>query len=345
METSTGMIALMLILIAGVINGSFALPTKHVKKWQFENVWLQYAIWAFLIAPWVIAYFMVPQITSVYAEINTNLLWIMILGGFIMGAGQVCFALAMNMIGLGLGFVINLGIGILLGFLLPLIFQHPDQISSPFGVVTLLGCFIAIIGLIFSHKAGKLHHSLKSISESERQKHSKHYNLGVLLAILAGLSSAGQNFSFSMTEPMQQVALAKGASSVGASIVMWPGFLLCTFIPYALYMIYLIRKNNSFSNFKAAGTGKYYLFGPFMGLCWYGSLIFYSKATNLIGSLGPLVGWPLFMIFIILTSNFWGWRSKEWEGSTSKVRATLWIGLSLLIIAVIVLGYSNTLHS
>lgn len=345
MNISANFMALILILIAGIINGSFALPTKHVAKWRFENIWLQYSLWAFVILPWVIAYFMVPQITSVYAEISPALFWIMVVGGLLMGVGQVCFALSMKMIGLGLGFVVNLGIGILLGFLLPLLFQHPEQIATPFGFMTLLGCLLAILGLIASHQAGKLHHKGKPIGSKSEIKPSSHYTLGVILAIIAGLSSSGQNFSFAMTAPMQQIALAKGASTVGASIVMWPGFLLCTFVPYALYMIYLNVKNKSFSCFKAEGTGKYYFFAFVMGLFWYGSLIFYSKATNLIGALGPMVGWPLFMIFIILTSNFWGWRSGEWTGSTSKVKNVMWMGLGLLILAIIVLGYSNTFHT
>lgn len=339
------LIAFSLIFIAGIVNGSFALPTKHVYKWKFENIWLQFSLWAFVILPWVIAYFLVPQIFAVYAAAPWHILLIMIIGGLVMGVGQICFALAINMIGIGLGFVVNLGLGILLGYLLPLVFQHPHEILTPFGAITLLGCLFAVVGLLFSHKAGKLHSREQHELRSPEDKPRSMYTLGVFLAVIAGLSSAGQNFSLSLTSQMQHFAIHLGATQFGAANVMWPGFLLCSFIPYALYMLFLNLKNKSFSCYTEAGTGKYYFFAFIMGLFWYGSLVFYSKAAFLIGSLGPLVGWPLFMVLIILASNFWGWRSGEWTGCGGKVKRTIWMGLLCLVLAILVLAYSSTFHT
>lgn len=334
--------ALIFIFIAGLINGSFALPTKYVEKWQFENIWLQYALWAFVILPWVTAFFLIPQIFSVYANSPPYILWAMLIGGFIFGLGQMCFALALNIIGFGLGFVINLGLGIMLGFLLPLITQHSEQIFKPFGIITLLGSLLAVVGLLFSNCAGDMHHKEQHEQRSPEKKPTK-YTLGVFLAILAGLSSAGQNFAFSLSAPMQDLAWQQGATQFGAANIIWPGFLVCSFIPYAFYMIFLSVRNKSFSNYALSGTSKYYLFAAIMGLCWYGSLVFYSKAAQTIGSLGPVVGWPLFMVLIILVANFWGWRSGEWAGSSYKVKKTLRFGLLCLVIAVMILGYSSNL--
>jgi L-rhamnose-H+ transport protein len=337
-------IALFLIFIAGLINGSFALPTKYLKIWKFENIWLNFAVWTFVILPWAVALFAVPQIFSVYADASARIIAIMLTGGFIFGIGQVCFALALNMIGFGLSFVLNLGLGIILGFLLPLIVQHPEKIMTPFGLTTIIGSLLAVIGLLLSNRAGSLHHheQAKNISQGHL---SKHYIAGVILAVVAGVASAGQNFSFALTANMQNVAQEMGASAFGAANIMWPGFLTCGFIPYALFMIYLTTKHKTFSNFSVPGSSKYYLFALIMGLCWYGSLVFYSKATQMIGSVGPVVGWPLFMVMIILTSNFWGWRYKEWQGCSSKVKHTLWLGLAFMVFAIIVLGYSSVYHT
>ncbi|MCK4871006.1 MAG: hypothetical protein KAS93_07850 [Gammaproteobacteria bacterium] len=337
--------AFLLIFIAGTVNGSFALPTKYVFRWNFENIWLQYALWAFVILPWVIALILVPQIFTIYREAPVHILLIILIGGLAFGVGQVCFALAMRMIGIGLGFVINLGLGIMLGFLLPLVFQHPDQILQPFGLITLFGTILAVFGLLFSNMAGSLHDRQRKGLVAPTEKHDKTYAIGVMLAIIAGVSSSGQNFAFSLTGQLQQFALHLGANPVGAANIMWPGFLLCSFIPYATYMLYLTVKNKSFHNYAAKSTGKYYLFAFIMGLFWYGSLIAYSKATHIIGVLGPLVGWPLFMVLIILTSNFWGWRHHEWAGCSKRVKYTLWVGLLFLIASVIVLGYSSVLHT
>ena len=343
--------AFMLIFVAGIINGSFALPTKYITKWKFENIWLQYALWAFVILPWLLMYVLETRIFEIYAATPSTLLWVIVLGGFIFGAGQICFALALNMIGLGLGFVINLGLGIGLGFLLPLIFQHPEKIATPFGVVTLIGGALAIVGLIVSNHAGMLRDREKkaqqagqqggAVSESAAEK-SKHL-AGVVLAALAGLSSASQNFIFSLTHSMQDSALAMGVNDFAAANIIWPGFLLCGFIPYALYTLYLHQKNQSFAGYKESGTAKYYLFAIVMGAFWDGSLVFYGKASQLIGSIGPVVGWPVFMALIILTSSFWGWKHNEWQGCSAKIKQVMWRGLLLLIFAVIVLGYGSSL--
>lgn len=336
--------ALTLILFAGIMNGSFALPTKHITKWNFENIWFQYALWGFIIMPWLLASFFIPQIFDVYSQAPGYMLWVMLIGGFIFGVGQMFFALALNMIGFGLGFVINLGLGITLGSLLPLITQHFYQLLQPFGLITIVGCGLAVFGLIKSNQAGNLHQKEQHELRSPEEKKKNLYSTGVILAILAGFSSAGQNFAFSLTAPMQQIALEQGATAFGAANIIWPGFLVCSFIPYALYMIILMFKNKSAHNYALAETGKYYFFTIIMGLFWYASLVFYSKASQIIGSLGPVVGWPLFMVLIILVSNFWGWRSGEWANCTKKVKHTLWIGLSSLVLSIIVLALASSIN-
>jgi len=116
-------------VVAGVMNGSFALPTKYIKTWRFEHIWLNYAIWAFVILPWLTLFVLYPQVGQIYKMMSPQTGLILLVGGFLFGAGQVCFALALNAIGLGLGFIINIGLGTALGFLLPwlplLLFGHP----------------------------------------------------------------------------------------------------------------------------------------------------------------------------------------------------------------------------
>ena len=109
------MIAFASFIFAGIINGSFPLFVKHMDKWKFENIWLQFAIWTFLIVPWFFAIILVPQIFTVYAHIPIGLLLMMVIFGFLFGAGQVCFMFAMSMIGIGLAFVINIGLGVAIG--------------------------------------------------------------------------------------------------------------------------------------------------------------------------------------------------------------------------------------
>jgi L-rhamnose-H+ transport protein len=337
--------ALLFVFVAGVINGSFALPTKYVTNWNFENIWLQYAIWAFILLPWIAIFILAPNVLQIYMATPWQYVLVMIIGGVLFGVGQAGFAFAISTIGIGISFVICVGLSIGLGFLLPLVIQHTIEVFTPFGILTVFGAILAIVGLCVAIYAGELHHRYVQRTKQPKEACStKFYYVGVLLAIIAGLFSAGQNFSFSLTFHMQQIALNMGASHLGAAVIMWPGFLLFSFLPYAGYMLYLHYSNNSFGCYLRKKTAKYYLFAVAMGVCWFGSLIFYSRASQLIGYLGPIVGWPMFMVLIILTSNFIGWRYREWEGCLSKTKYILWTGLLLLIVSVLLLGYTSTLH-
>ena len=326
-------------IFAGVINGSFAIFTKYSPKWKFENIWLQFAIWSFFLVPWIAAIFLVPQIFEVYTKAPLNLMVIMIGGGIIFGIGQVCFALALKMIGIGLSFVINIGIGIALGSLLPLVFQHPTSIFTLSSFFIFIAVILSIIGIILSNYAGKTHHKMRREMEGVEEK--SYYVLGMFLAIIAGFASAGQNFSFSLTNQLQSFALKVGANQVGASIVMWPGFLTCSCIPYVIFMSVLFIKNRSFKFYFQKGIKRYYSYGVIMGLFWFGSLIFYSMGASIVGKLGPVLGWPLFMVFIILTSNFWGWREGEWYGCSKKTKHLMWSGLLFLIFSILLLAFVN----
>lgn len=56
-----------------------------------------------------------------------------------------------------------------------------------------------------------------------------------------------------------------------------------------------------------------------------------------------VIAWPLFMVLIILTSNFWSWRHKEWEGCSAMIKRRVAASIISLVIAVMVLTYSASL--
>jgi len=333
--------ALVFILIGGLVNGSFALPTKSIQQWNFENIWINYGFWAFFILPWIAIFSLAPNVGMIYQHIPGNALLMIIIGGILFGIGQACFAQCLRLIGFGLGFLINVGMGTGLGFLLPLVIFHPEKILTPFGLATLIGALLIIAGLVISYYAGKQRDDLaQKIKQSEP---SRQYQLGVVLAIVAGLGSAFQNLTFAATGYLQTTALNAGVNHLAASMIIWPVFLTFSFICYAAYMLYLHRKNNSFINYFGPKSSLNFFLSLVMGLLWFIPLILYSQASLLIGGLGPVVGWPLFMVVIILISNFWGWRHHEWAHATDAVKRQALSAIGLLILAVGVLAYSATL--
>jgi L-rhamnose-H+ transport protein len=53
--------------------------------------------------------------------------------------------------------------------------------------------------------------------------------------------------------------------------------------------------------------------------------------------------WTLHMASIIIFSSLWGIALKEWRGSSRGTKTKLALGLALLILSTIVVGYGNYL--
>jgi L-rhamnose-H+ transport protein len=52
---------IVLIALGSIGASSFYVPFKKVKSWAWESYWLSQGVAAWLIAPWLIAYFIVPD--------------------------------------------------------------------------------------------------------------------------------------------------------------------------------------------------------------------------------------------------------------------------------------------
>jgi L-rhamnose-H+ transport protein len=89
----------------------------------------------------------------------------------------------------------------------------------------------------------------------------------------------------------------------------------------------------------------YWLMAASMGLLWYGSILLYSLSANRLGTLGPSIGWPLFLSSIVLVSTVIGVLTGEWVPSLKGPFRTLLAGLVLLIAAIAVLSEAGRLSN
>jgi L-rhamnose-H+ transport protein len=80
-----------------------------------------------------------------------------------------------------------------------------------------------------------------------------------------------------------------------------------------------------------------------MGVLWFSSLLIYGAAAASMADLGPVLGWPLFMSAIILTSNMWGLALGEWKGAARRSLLTMFAGLAGLIAGFCTLAWSSRL--
>src|SRR6202021_2266279 len=66
---------------------------------------------------------------------------------------------------------------------------------------------------------------------------------------------------------------------------------------------------------------------------WFGGSLTYGVASYYLGSLGPIVGWPVFMSLIVICASVLGWISGEWRTSTRRPLQLHVAGIALLVLA------------
>ena len=333
----------LLALLAGILNGSFAAPTKYASRWKWENLWAIWAVVAFFVVPWSLALITVPHLVAVYQAANAGTLLRVIGFGAGYGIAALCFGLGVEAIGIALNFAIALGISTAVGSLVPLVALHPEQIFTRKGLAIEAGIFIVLLGIIVCAIAGRAKERQLVAAAASKQlpaKDSTRFKVGLAYAIVAGLGSPLVNFGLAFGGPLLASAAAQGAGAASQSNVIWPLLLTATLVPYLAYCAYLWRKNQSLRLFVLPGTASYWFFGALMGILWMSSVAIFGAASAAMAEMGPVLGWPLFMSAIIIVSNVWGFATGEWRGVRPQTLSTVSAGMLLLILGFCTLAWS-----
>src|SRR5579859_149186 len=109
-----------LLVLAGIMNGSFTLPMKFTRQWAWENTWLVWTTWALVIFPPVMTVLTVPHLHAVYSAVPAMVIITVAACGAGWGISQVFFGLAVDSVGIALAFSVILGISAAVGALVPL---------------------------------------------------------------------------------------------------------------------------------------------------------------------------------------------------------------------------------
>jgi L-rhamnose-H+ transport protein len=328
-------VGVLLALAAGVVNGSFAAPTKYATRWKWENIWAVWAVVALFFSPWALAFATVPNLPGFYHHVNSGFFVLLVAFGLGVGLAQVFFGLALAAVGLSIGFAVTIGLSTAIGSLVPLVLLGSRAVLAPKGLIIVAGVASVLLGTALCGLASnrKEKERLSSCeSKTEPGATPKNFRTGLLLCILAGVLSPLVNLALAFGSPLLRQAAQAGVSPSNLANVIWPPLLTATLVPYLSYCVYLWRRNKSWSLFTLAGTRVYWLFGVVMGLLWTGSLAVYGAASTRLAAMGPILGWPLFMSVIIITSNVWGFATGEWKGANRGAVKTMLVGILFLIV-------------
>lgn len=332
------MIGMTLLVLAGAMNGSFTLPMKFTKRWNWENTWLAWTVFALLLLPPALALLKIPRLQEVYAAAGAKPVILVALFGAGWGVAQVLFGLAVDSIGIALTFSIVLGLSAAVGSLVPLIQFHSEKIATRGGMGIITGVFIVLIGVTLCAIAGR-----KREAASHAAEHSveRSYGRGLASAILCGFGAAFVNLGLTYGRPLITSAHNLGADPVWAPHAAWLPLMLAGAIPNLAYCIYLMRKNHSANQYAREGTASYWGLALLMALFWFVSTQLYGMASERLGALGPVLGWPSFMSLIVITASIWSLTTGEWKNTGKHPIRFMLAGVATLVLAVFVIGLAS----
>jgi L-rhamnose-H+ transport protein len=332
------LIGLAVVLLAGVFQGSFLLPSKWMSGWAWENYWLIFAAAAYLVCPWLLALTTIPDLLDVYRGATAASVFWVVVFGFGWGIGAVTFGLGVEAIGLALGFAVILGVAATSGTLIPLLVHPPPHFSRVQGLITAAALVVMLLGVVVCSFAGRW----KEAGASEPRRTS--YRLGLAICVLSGLLSACGNLGFAFGEVIYRHAAGPGVPAHLAPNALWPLLTPPLFLCNGGYALYLLRRDGTGRNYLDARSARNGLSAVLMGVLWMAGMALYGIGANRLGHLGSSLGWAILMSSMVLVANALGVLTGEWRAAPSWARRQLAVGLTLLLAAITGLGYANSLQ-
>jgi L-rhamnose-H+ transport protein len=313
------------------------LPMKFNRNWQWENTWLVFSIVSLVILPWILALGLVSHLFDAYRTLSIAQFAVPFLFGAGWGIAQVLFGISVARLGLGLAYAIIVGLGALLGTLVPLFTQHRSQVSASALFEILSGVAVMLIGICLSTAGGQIRERNQRPVPSSGTANG--YTAAILLAVLCGLMAPMLNYSFAFGQEIAQQAVSVGNPALRAAYAVWPIGLAGGFLPNIAYSIYLLRKKKSWKLFQAPAPDVFW--SVLMGVLWMGAMAVYGMSATFLGSFGTSIGWGMFQIFMIMTAALSGVMMSEWKGAPRTARILLGLGLVCLTGATTLLAMGN----
>ena len=329
-------IGISLILAAGVMAGDCMLPLKLTRKWKWENTWLVFSLVSLVVLPWSLALIFVHHLFQVYSSLTTSQFAVPILFGAGWGIAQALFGVSIQRLGLALAYAIVIGLGTLLGTLVPLFVQHRAQLDKTLLVEVLAGILVMLTGIALSAWAGGVR---EHAQEPAKSSPSAHYGTAVIVAVLCGILAPMLNYSFAFGQDIARAAVRLGNPEAQAAYAVWPIGLAGGLVPNVGYSIYLLRRNRTGALFQFKVPDLFW--ATLMAILWMGAVALYGVSATYLGQFGTSIGWGLFQIFMILAATITGLVTGEWKGAPRSARTILSLSITCLVCATALLANAS----
>lgn len=337
---SNTVVAIVWILIAGILQGAFALPMGYARKWRWEHTWLGYSVLAFLVLPLAITLATPSHLLDALRSAPPAATLRIGLFGFGWGMGAVFFGLGIEHAGMALGMSIMTGLIDALGTLIPMAILSPRVLGESRGKLIVLATLITIVGVAVCGYAGHLR-DRAVLGPGATTRPKKPIAKALTICVLSGILSAMFNFGYAFSGPITQAAGQAGATPDAALNVVWTVLLGCGLIPNAAYCVFLLQRNESWGLYRRPGTVGHWLLVLIIAVMWLGGTLLYGVAGALLGELGPSLGWAAWNAVMIVAAMGCGFLVGEWKHAGRRAVSVLWIGVAVLIFSVVLPGFAG----
>jgi L-rhamnose-H+ transport protein len=273
--------------------------------------------------------------------------------GLLWGIGGLTFGLGMRYLGLSLGMSVILGLTSAFGSLVPPIYRDlfttstentfTSMLNSTGGQVVLAGVVVCLTGIFICGRAGILKE--KELTDEQKKNSIQEFNLskGLVVAIISGILSACFNFGIEAGKPMAEAAVANGSNPLFQNNVIFVVLLWGGLTTNFIWCMLLNLRNKTFGDYTNSSTPllNNYIFAALAGTTWFLQFFFYGMGESKLGN--GASSWILHMAFIILVSSMWGLLLKEWKGVSKKTFSTILLGIFVIILSVMIVGYGNSI--
>ncbi len=324
------------VVAAGLLNGSFAVPIKTARLWKFEHIWIVHSLLAMGLLPWTIAIITVPHWSGLLAAVPARGWMGLISWGVLFGIASLLYGVAVDLLGIALGFAIQLGLSIVLGALLPLIWSRVLSLSTQRDAFFLGGLAVMVTGVTLCAQAG----GTKSLAPGAT---GARFRKGLIIAIVGGVLAPTLSFGIQYgTGLLVTVGGIEGSDHFPTQTYLaWAVFLSASAVIQAGYCFSRIVKGKRTNVLVSPGASRDALQVVAMSSVWIASIFLYGRSVFGLGRLGYSVGWPIFIALIILASNGWGVILGEWKGTGKGAFRRMLAGSAVLVIAAFLIGHGN----
>jgi L-rhamnose-H+ transport protein len=329
------------------------MPYNKVKGWAWESYWMLGGLFSWLIVPPLAAWLTVPGFAEIIAASSRQILFFTFLMGLMWGIGGLSYGLGVRYLGMSLGNSVVLGFTAAFGAIVPSIYYNinpiegkvsfTDMMSTQGGQLVLLGVLICLTGIAITGKAGIMKE--RELSKEAQKASVPEFSLvkGLIIAVLSGILSSFFNFGIEAGESLADAAVAAGhnplfQNNVTFVVILWGG--LSTNLIWTTILSIRNKSYGDFVNRKSPIT-RNIMFSAMAGTTWFLQFFFYGMGESKLGN--GASSWILHMSTIILTANMWGIYQREWKGVANKTKWTITAGITVILLAVALVGIGNSL--